>query len=352
MGIILDELLEQKEELFNRPTSTKKVIGNRSEIEVKNFFDLGAALSQRAKNQVLVYTGKPIIPPNFYSAQNFSKRGALVFLNTFNGSERKLIENEQSELKARISASEKYKRENGPYVGWAWIDPEKIWHVVRPSVTIEGHRLHHYAWRSPTIRDRIKVYNTRDSPWNTATLEVPSRSTNEAHKVTLEHIPRIGRKEKFAEWTRIRSRHDCDAKRHDFTFRFNGNITTYCSHDVAAYLAYSRKGISATGEVIPQIFPWVTEPFLRTFLGASYNMVIKDTFRENGKKRVRSRIPSFAEIDPILMDTWLNYGNKQTCFVRNIHKQYKTGPPIGQRKRMSQYSWFDNNAPGIAFGNE
>ncbi len=348
----LEELSEIKEQLFGKPTSTRAVIGNRREIQISRFSDLGEALSHRQRDEVIIYTGSPIMPPNFFSHQNFSKRGKVVMLDTFDGDERKLIEKEQSELKARIDASEKYQRRNGPYIGWAWIDPEKMWHIVRPTITMEGHRLHHYAHRSKMVREKIIVHNTRESPHNTISLGVPSRSSNEQHEVVLEHVPRIGRKEKFAEWTRLRSRHDCDAKRHDYTFRFGGNITTYCAHDVAAYLAYTRRAIEAIGEVVPQIFPWVTEPFLRVFLGASYNMIIREKFRKAGKERMRSRIPAMAEIDPILMDAWLHYGNRQTCFVRGLEKHYKTGPPPEKRKKMSQYEWFDNHAPGIPFGNE
>src|SRR3989344_1584583 len=116
----IDELIDDRSEIFRRPKSKKEVIGGRTSfLEIRNFKDIAPTLSNRRANQVGVITFQ-IIPPNFYSPQNFSKRGPLVELNTFNGDVSELVNNQWSDLKARIQASEEYSREEGSYVGWMW----------------------------------------------------------------------------------------------------------------------------------------------------------------------------------------------------------------------------------------
>lgn len=349
----LARITKQKEELFNRPSTKREITeGKKTETRVKEFYDIVDALARRNSRELIVIDEVKIIPDSFYSPMNFSKRGPVVMLDTFNGNASRLRSERRSELKARIDAQESTDRFKGPYIGWAWKDPDGKTHLVRPSVDVEGHRLHQYAFLQSKIKEKIRVYNSRGSPANTISVEVPSRSTDDTHHVTIEHVPRVRGDAKYVSWTRTASRHDCDAKRNDFTFRWDGRVVTYCPHDVAAYVAYSRQAAAATGEVIPQIFPMFTEPLLRVFQAATYDTMIVEAYEKDGKTRHRSRPLSFPEIDSILMDAWLKEGNKQTFFVRNPKGQYNSGPPIGQRKRMRDYNWFGKDLPGIAFGKE
>lgn len=350
----LATLVDLKEGIFARPDTVTEVRKSKKITQVTSFYDVVDALATRRSDEILELRGFDIMPPSYYSSQNYRKRGPVVMLDTFDGNVNILKKREWSELKARINAeeSQKYTRENGPYIGWGWIDPEKVMHVVRPTTSIQGHQLYQYAQRMANIREKIKVYNTRDSPSNSVAVEVPSRSPQNPHDVLLEHVPRAEGTEKWVEWTRFSSRHDCDFKRHDFTFRHGGRIVTYCPHDAAAHIAHSRKVAEATGRIIPQLFPMFTEPLYRAFIGAAHNTVKIDEFREQGKKRHRTRVLSLPEIDSILMDAWLLHGNKQTFFVRSMSTPYRTGPPIGKRKRMRDFAWFDKQAPGLAFGNE
>ena len=151
-------------------------------------------------------------------------------------------------------------------------------------------------------------------------------------------------KSKFIEWTRFKTNHACGFKQGDFGFRFNKYIT-YCPHDVAAHVAYSRKVAEKSGLIVPQPFPMFTEPTLRLYLSLLHDTMKIDKIDKNHTK---IRPLTFAEINPILMDAWLNYGNKATFFVRSMTKTYKTGPPIGERKRMKDYNW-ENSSPGMSF---
>lgn len=348
----LSELVSARTEIFERPKTLKDITsGKKNELIVRDFYDIISALSERDSNTALRIEGVNIIPPSYYSPQNFSKRGPVIKIPTFNGSEKEMIKKEWSEIKARIEANKKYSRKQGPFIGWAWKDPESNYHIIRPTIDIEGHRLHQWARAAKNIQDKIKVFNTKDSTTNTISVGVPSRSSGETQQVVIEKIPRIRKRERFADWTRVRSRHDCNFKRNDFTFRWGGNIVTYCPHDAAAYIAYSRQVAESTGEIIPQIFPMFTEPILRAFTGAAYHTYMVEKYDDNGKQRTRTRALSFPEIDSIIMDAWLLHGNKQTFFVRSPTKQYPTGPKIGDRKRMRDYNW-SINAPGLPFGND
>lgn len=347
----LIDLIDQKDGFFTRPKTVSEVTRGKSEtIKVSDFYEIVDAIASRNENETVQIEGTHIIPPNFYSAANFAKRGQWVVLRTFGGNAARLRENRWSELKARIEANETYKRTDGPFIGWAWKDPRGNHHVVRPSVDLEGHKLEFYAATQTNIHDKIKVYSAKNSPRNTILVGVPSRSSDETHQVVIENVPRVRDDEKFVSWTMVNSRHDCDFKRNDFTFRIGGDIKTYCPHDVAAYLAYSRRALAATGEIIPQIFPRFSEAILRLYTGAANHTLIVDEFRKEGKKRHRTRPLSFPEIDALLMDAWLAYGNKQTFFLRDMKREYKTGPPIGQRVPMRKYDW-STNAPGMPFGN-
>lgn len=348
-----EQQLTDRAEWFRRPSTKREVTeGKKTETPVSNFYSLVEALAERERGELIIYEGDSIIPETFYSPQNFAKRGKVVMLDTFQGNVRRLRSERRSELSARIEASERYRREEGPYTGWAWQDPEKRMHIVRPSVVVEGHRIHHAAFVDSNIKEKVQVYNAEGSHTNAISVKVPSRSTDATHQVVIENVPQLAGDEKYVAWTRIASRHDCKAKRNDFTFRWGGGIVTYCAHDVAAYVTYSRKVAEATEEVIPQIFPMFTEPVLRLFMGAAYHTLVKDRYREAGKMHYRMRPMSFPEVDALIMDAWLKEGNKQTMFVRHPKGAYKTGRPLGQRKRMRDYAWFDKDAPGLAFGNE
>jgi len=358
----LAELVDDKTALFERPKTLKAIQQEGKLIEVTRFTDIVPALANRRSTEaVLIHTAK-IIPDDFYSAANFSKRGPLVYLDTFaqkdgnalRADEEQLKKEEWSDLKARIRAEEEYrgKSNDGPYTGWAWVDPERQWHVVHPTTAIEGHRLLMWAIKSRDIRGKIEIkpYSAADSKVKTIKVKVPSRSEDKKHDITIEHVTGARDPERFIEWTRLRTRHECPHKRNDFTFRWP-QMVTYCPHDVAAYAAYARKIAEETGQVIPQPFPLFTEPILRMHTGALYHAAIVETEIKGNKPRSRTRPLTFAEIDALHMDAWLRYGNKQTFFVRSPTKQYNTGPPIGERKRMRDYNW-GTGAPGLKFGND
>lgn len=348
----LARILRTKEEIFRRPQRVRDVAEGRKPIPVSNFYDIVPAAEERKADEYLLIDNVSLIPPEYLDAKNFSKRGPVVVLDTFNGNASRLKSERKSELRARIEAEEKYDRKKGPFIGWGWVDPEQVRHIVRPTIVVEGHRIHQYAREEKDISEKIKVYHADHAPSNTITVKVPSRSDTRPQIVTLEHIPRLRGDDKFVEWTRVSSRHDCDFKRNDFTFRNGGRTITYCPHDVAAYVAYSRKVAEATAEIIPQVFPMFTEPLLRLFMTATRHALIVDHYKEGRKDRTRTRPLSLPEVDPILMDAWLLHGNKQTFFVRDPTKTYETGRPVGERKRMRDYNWWDQKAPGLKFGEE
>ena len=88
-----------------------------------------------------------------------------------------------------------------------------------------------------------------------------------------------------------------------------------------------------------QPFPLFRESTLRLYLSLIYDTIKIDISAENGKIKTKQRPLSLAEIDPILMQTWLRYGNYNTFYVPVPTKGYK---------RMRDYNW-SNSADGIKF---
>ncbi|MCH7568373.1 MAG: hypothetical protein IIA87_03035 [Nanoarchaeota archaeon] len=346
----LSELVDDRKQIFRRPKTLKEIQKGRRLLEVTSFSDIVPTHEKRKSTEAIVLHSFKIIPPGFYSAQNFSKRGALVELDTFNGDEARLIEEKLSPRRAREEAekSGKYSPEDGPFVGWTWIDPEGRNHIVHPTTVIEGHRIHMYALKSRSIRDQIelRVYSASDSNLRTIKALVPSRSGEKKHEVVIEHVTDLDDPERFVEWTRLETRHECPHKRNDFSFRFKKTVT-YCPHDTAAYAAHSRRVGEEKRRVIFQPFPLFTEPYLRLFFGLAYHTVIVDTEIKGGKPTSRTRPPTFPEIDAVLMDAWLTKGDAPTLFVPTQTKTYSSGPSR-KGKKMRDYIW-SPDTPGMQF---
>jgi len=341
--------LERRVSLFQRPTTVRDILKGKNIIEINDFEDLVPAAEERGENEGILLKYIPIIPEGYYSAQNFSKRGPFVNLNTFDGNGRLLRENEQGSLKARREANDKYSREDGPFIGWAWKDPEKYWHMVRPTTVIEGHRLLIHGIESGQITEKTKIreYHAKDSPANTVKVELPSRSENKTYEVTLEHVPDFQGEDRFVEWTRLRTRHECDIKINDFTLRFNARTVTYCPHDVAAYVAHSRNIAETKRRIISQPFPLFTEPELRLYFTLTHHTMIQERILDNGVIRERKRPLTFPEIDTFLMDSWLLHGNDKTFYVESPTKAFQRGSTT-RGKRMRDYDWNPQSA-GMKF---
>lgn len=343
--------VEGIEGVFHRRTAKKDIIGDRKIINVYRFEDIVPAHENRKADEVVIIHPKVEIIPSaygghaIYSAQNFLKRGPLVTIPTF--SEMEMMAQEWSDLKARIAASEDpANKRSVHYAGWMWTEPSsKIVHVLHPSTVMEGHRLFIASQQSKQLKDKIELrdskYHARDSHLSAIRAKVPSRDgSDEKYSVTLEHITDHRDKRRFVEWTKLRSRHECDLKGADFTFRFKDGYVTYCPHDVAAYDAHSAHEAKEHRIVIPQPFPLVSEPMMRLYLS-----LLNDTMQITVKKGVREtqrfRPLSLAQTNPILMDAWLNpqYTNRMTFY---LHK------PVGGYKRMSEFD-ITPSAAGLPF---
>lgn len=353
----LPELIDDREGVFKRPKTKKEILRDRQIIYVDNFRDIKVAHEYRKANQVVIIAPNVELIPgqsrgkiDYNSAQNYSKRGGLIQIPTFDETES--IKREWSDLRARINACEKNKdKVNGLYVGMSWVDPEKVVHIVHPTTVFEGHRLNMYATKSRTIKDRVevrdeeevdenirKVYGASDSHLKTLRVLVPSRSRNQKHTVLVEHVTDAVDPKRYAEWMRIKTRHECELKREDFSFRFP-NYVTYCPHDVAAFVQISKTAAEVQRKVIPQPFPLFSEPMLRLYLSLSYDTLKADVYVDGNDIRQRVRPLTFTEMDPVLMNAWLEYGNKSTFYAHAPTQHYK---------RMTEFNWA-NSAAGMPF---
>jgi len=337
------QLIDNKDQIFKRPKTIKEIIGNKADfIEIDSFENIIEILETKKSNQVaIIHSNVNIIPKDqyenniYYNAQNFSKRGPLIELDTLGGTQRELKENKWGPLRARIAASkeEKYKNSKEHYIGWYWKDIKGTSHIVHPTTVIEGHRIHHFALKSKNIEDKIEFplpeeYHANDSSLRTVRVKVPSR-TEKKHIVLMENLTDPDDLESYVQWTRFNTRHKCRHKEEDFSFRFKDYIT-YCPHDVAAHVAYSRKIAAEKGKIILQPFPLFRESILRLYYSLAYD-TIKIDMKRNEKKIITKQRPlTLAEIDPIIMRAWLKYGNYNTLYVPAPSQGYK---------KMSQYDW-------------
>lgn len=341
--ILETELIDDKKQIFKRPSTKKEIFRERQAIRIMSFEDIVPALEERTENQVaIIYPNVNIIPtdkngvPEYYSAQNFSKRGPLVKLETFGKQES--VERQWSPIKARIQASKEYKDLENNFVGWYWRDPEGYFHIVQPWMVLEGRRLEMLGQLTGNINYMtkiVKTYSARDSQLRTIKAKVPSRSERKEHEVVMEHLTNVNDTLQYIEWTRFSTRHSCSFKTFDFGFRFPKSVT-YCPHDIAAYVAYSRKIAKEKGRIILQPFPMFREAMLRLYLSLIYD-TLKIDITPEGKTKTRTL--TFPEINPILMDAWLRYGNFNTFYVPAPTKGYKT---------MRDYNW-NLSASGMKF---
>lgn len=347
----LPEIVDDKEGIFKRPHTKRDILRERRVIRVDRFEDIiPAHEARRANEAVVVGPGVEFYDEHqFYSPQNFSKRGPIAWLNTFDGDTRELVRNEWSDLKARIDASERYHDDPARHIGWGWHDPEGIVHVVRPSMVVEGHRLHMFALRSKKIGDKISFpkdeeYSAGDSHLKTVSVNVPSR-TGKPYNILIEHVTDLDDPQRFVEWTRTLVRHDCPFIHNDFTFRWP-RVVTYDPHGIAAHAAYSRRVGEEKKRVIPQPFPLFTEPLLRLHLSLVYDTAHL-RMDEHGKTWFQA-LP-FPAIDTVLMEAWKTIGNKGTFYAHAPTKTYMTADGQERRhKRMREYNWSNSDA-GMPF---
>ncbi len=337
------ELVDNKEQIFKRPKTVKEIIRERSKfIETASLDGIIESLEVKKADQILIiHSNFNIIPKDqhnnniYYSAQNFSKRGPLVELDTLGGIQRELKEKKWGPTKARIAASklDKYKNSNEHYIGWYWKDIKGTSHIVHPTTVIEGHRIHAFALKSKNINDKIifplpENYHAHDSNLRTVRVKVPSR-TEKKHNILMENLTDQNNIEEYVQWTRFNTRHKCKHKEEDFSFRFRDYVT-YCPHDIAAHVAYSRKTAMEKGKIPLQPFPLFRESILKLYLSLAYDTIKIDVKIDNGKIKTKQRLLTLAEIDPIIMRAWLKYGNYNTFYVPAPSQGYK---------KMSEYNW-------------
>ena len=335
--------LENRISAFERPKTKREIVRGRKQIHVDSFTDIVPALENRKNNEVLMIgPSVDIIPrdesgiPQYYSAQNFSKRGPLVRLQTFNKNQS--IDKKWSPVKARIDASKRHKFSDKRWAGWFWRDPENVAHTVQPWMVVEGRRIEMFGHLTGFPEDKVeitKTYRAKDSNLISIWTKVPSRSSELKHDVVMHNLTSLLDPSRHFEWPRFYTEHSCAFKRGAFSFRFP-RANNYCMHEISSHAGYSRTVGEKSGLIILQPAPMVTEPMVRLYLSSIYDtMKIDPTPSGRGK----SRPLSVFEINPILMDAWLRYGNKKTFWVSTPSKGHK---------KMSEYDW-QNSAPGMEF---
>lgn len=349
---MVSKAVQARIEFFKRPKTVKAILGGSDVIEVPRFDLILPATQMRRRGDkkrkdqaLLIGRGVDIIPSGFYSHNNASKRGSFIELKTY-GDEENMLK-EWSPLQARIQASQdlfNHERLEGGerFFGWSWHDPEEVRHVVRPYAVLFGRIIDKYSQNSNDIQDKVEYVKTltaEDSDLSSHTFRIPSRSGSKKEKLTLDHLTKKATDpRRFAEWPRFRThknQHECGFSYGRTTF-VEDNIVDYCPHDVAAHVALSRKLAEDKKGIILQPFPMFTEPLLDVFMTLTYHTMID---AQGGDGRFRKRPLTFPEIDVLIMQAWLEYGNRETFYVATKSKQSQRGVAPRDIKTMSEYDW-------------
>jgi len=186
----------------------------------------------------------------------------------------------------------------------------------------------------------LKSYGTEGRLRRRVRASVPSKNEGKKHDILMEPITSRRDPNRFVEWTRFSTEHRCPFKSNDFTFRFNKKVTTYCPHDIAAYVALSRREAEDGRGIIFQPFPLFKEPMLRLYHTLIYHTAYeKEVINPSGNPGIRRKPLPFAAVDTILMNAWLTLGNKNTFYVHSSGKR---------AKKMREYDW-SKDAPGMKF---
>jgi len=349
--------------VFPRPANAKQVFEGRNvedAIIVDRFSDIVSANEERGEGQVVVIDFDIIPPGEYENVVNFAKRGPQVML-PIPRTEDELISTKTSGVRARISASQVYRRRaNERFAGISWIDPENYLHALKLWTVIEGHRMHQASKAARDIRDKIEIpgwaggkYSAGDSYLKTVVGKVPSRSGDRKYTVDLKNIVRDPKDPRaFAEWARFRGGDDPESPFRRWAEVTFGNVPRgvrgplcYSPHIWALYTTLSERIAQETGEIIMQPGPLFTEPMLRLYLGMTQDTLMRGhTLSRDCTENVRAhsslRTPHYAEVEPVLINAWLTRGNKATLFAHSPKKGHK---------RMSEYNW-DSHGPGMKFG--
>ncbi|MBT3865749.1 hypothetical protein HOF78_01450 [Candidatus Woesearchaeota archaeon] len=158
---------------------------------------------------------------------------------------------------------------------------DKTWRRVTNNDVLEGHEIFAFSelesqLRQPTKKNMIhsRVYGIdRDNRevGAVATVQIPSRSTDQSYRVKLHGIPFLGSDEHIV-WQSLKSDHsDCGSKDFGDVYwkrnpqtgrRRKQRDVVFCPHDVAAYLAVSQAERIRVMENSPQVKRKITlQPF-------------------------------------------------------------------------------------------
>ncbi len=231
--------------------------------DIKELVDI---VENCAPSEVCVLTER-VIPPQFYSAQNFIKRGDAVQLEY----PRSLEEVCNGVVSGTIHGPRRtrdkafQKATQGFHAGYEWFTPDLKRRRVLFDTSIHGFRLYFFCLTSPYQNDKIIVHKRKEqrlpgyhskaeSPkigW-TYDVEVPSCSREVRHPLQLTGVPtialdpeRVNVIRRLSVWDHGLARstdgdqRGCQLQHYlELTFR---DIMIFCHHAIAAYFEVSRQ---------------------------------------------------------------------------------------------------------------
>ena len=291
-------------------------------------------------NEVAVLTER-IVPVEYYSSQNFLKRGDAVRIEYPRSAE----EVRDGVVKGRIhgptrTRNEAFKRlRHGFHAGYEWFTPDfKERRRVMLDTCVNGFILYALSFFSESPADKIKVkryHSKSESPifGYSYQVEAPSCSRDDSYAFRIRHFPSVEfNPERVLTVRRLKVEgHDAGKKtsgepvgcqfQHymELTFK-RPEVTVFCNHAVAAYLEISRLTKKETRRLplqpfaIPNVRVIETNETLRT-------QVLRAKINNEGK--IKCRLLNHAEREIF----WWHYAKKnakeQPFYAREGLQKYK-----------------------------
>lgn len=274
---------------------------------------------QRAKDDEVALVDEALLPENFYSGQNFLKRGLYVHLALEQRIDAIL---EKARLGKLLGPSRTRNMQFSvlrpcDYAGYAWstLDGKELRHVLL-TYCIEGSRLWNLCTQEAPDAVKVRDYHSKDeSPrygW-TFDVEVPSFSGKGSYIFKMVHVAIDNVPEQHLAWRamkseghtggkRIKQRHEgCEFKYYAELTHRRPVVVTTCLHEVIAHRAISEWAKQEKGYTILQPYALPSQGVVDF-----YKKLCTQTLMEEKKKNkkgfhvLQRRFLSLPEIENVL----------------------------------------------------
>jgi hypothetical protein len=296
-----------------------------------------------AKNQTVILT-EALLPSDFYSGQNWLKRGERVHLQLEHSVDAIMKCAHRGEMIGPTRTRNEQFRNlgEGPYVGYDWstLDRRKRHHVLL-TFCIEGSRLWNRVEKEFPKSIKVHGYHSRiESPrygW-TFDVEVPSFSGGDPYVFKMENVAVDRVPEQHLVWRNMKSDGHIGGRkrgrRHQgCEFKYYGELThgrpkTYvaCVHEVVAHRAISSWAKNKKGIVILQPYALPSQKTVDFYVNLCRHTLVQEKVKNiHGLERLRRRPMFIPEMEKVLWDyvRLRSHGDNNPFYAKGLLRSYR-----------------------------